>query len=214
MSLTSSARSALFLAFALTAAATAACSGGDAAVPGPAPAATSPTEPAPGPEPEPTPSATPAVRPGVDPAVLEALQEGAVDVAKLPDDLSAAISSRAKLQAVMKSFTVALGTGCDGCHAKVGTKLDYGAETPNKNITRNMWTQFVRGLEQADGSALYCDSCHQGKMKFLDFKADEAMTWMAENFVGKLARRDGEKHGCKTCHGEPFDEGFLASWAK
>jgi hypothetical protein len=35
---------------------------------------------------------------------------------------------------------------------------------------------------------------------------------MTANFVDKLKRRDGAVHSCVTCHGAPFDRGFLSSW--
>jgi len=215
------------------AATTAACSGssegGIQEGPKPAPTDTTPTEPPTGqtssgepgkPTPPPAPppkktSATPPLRAGIDPAVLATLTAAGFDLAQLPDTLEGALTSRAKVDAVMKSFTQSLGVGCDGCHAKSGTAVDFRAETPNKNVARKMWTDFVRALQQADGTALYCDSCHQGKAKFLDRSdADALSTWMGENFVAKLTRRDGSKQACASCHGTPFDGDILATWAK
>jgi len=37
---------------------------------------------------------------------------------------------------------------------------------------------------------------------------------MENNFVGKLARRDGTDHACATCHGEPFKGDILGAWRK
>ncbi|MBS2018793.1 MAG: hypothetical protein JST00_38355 [Deltaproteobacteria bacterium] len=208
----------------------AACSGSDVSTPGetsPAPTTTSATEPPPPagtgtatpttpgetPKPGTKMSSTPPVRSGVDAAVLAELTKGGLDPKALPATLEDAIATRAAREAVMKSFTLALGVDCGGCHVKSGTRFDYQAATPQKNVTAKMWTNFVSGLAQKDGSALYCDSCHQGKAKFLDRKDDEALgNWMAANFVDKLARADAAKHDCATCHGKPFDGAFLGSW--
>lgn len=195
----------------------AACSGsGDGGVPeAPKPTATETTPTEPGTGTSGGTSTTPPLRTGVGPEVLEALTKGGVDVATLPADLEDLTGDKQKLSAVMKSFTIALGTTCDGCHVKSGAKIDYSAPSPKKNVAKKMWSTFVRGLQQADGSALYCDSCHQGKMKFLDRANKEALsTWMAANFVTKLARRDGAEHGCATCHGSPFDGNVIEAWEK
>lgn len=178
-----------------------------------------PTEPGPGAgdgtEQPSTPSATPPLRAAVDAEILTALKGANVDVAQLPDNLDEIKKSPSKLKAVMKTFTIALGTTCDGCHATSGSKIDFEAETEKKNVAKKMWTNFVRGLQKKDGTALYCDSCHQGKMEFLDRKDDKALAaWMRENFVGKLARRDGKEHSCTTCHGDPFNGEFLDAWEK
>jgi hypothetical protein len=123
--------------------------------------------------------------------------------------------SPAKLKAVMKSFTIALGTTCEGCHAKAGTQIDYRADTANKKLTKMMWSEIVVGLQRTDGSAIYCDSCHQGKLTFLDRADDKSLeAWMKSEFVGKLARRDGKANSCASCHGEPFVGGLLEEWAK
>jgi cytochrome c7-like protein len=168
-------------------------------------------------DPPPTapPSKTPALRDGVDETIKTTLTGAGLDVANLPDELKDAVTDRAKTRAVMKTFTIALGVECNHCHApKAGSEeLDYEANTPQKNVARKMWTNFVRGLSRKDGSALYCDGCHQGKAEFLDRADDKALGgWMKENFVAKLARRDGQDHSCKTCHGDPFDGDLLEKW--
>jgi hypothetical protein len=174
-----------------------------------------PTEPPPADDGTTAPSKTPPLRDAIDPSILAALKSANVDIAALPDDLGEIAKSPSKLKAVMKTFTIALGTTCDGCHAKNGSKIDYEAVTPKKNVAKKMWTSFVRGLQKKDGSALYCDSCHQGKMEFLDRADPKALgAWMKNNFVEKLARRDGAEHACATCHGEPFDGDILAAWSK
>ena len=120
-----------------------------------------------------------------------------------------------KLHAVMQSFTKALGVPCGTCHMEKDNDagLDFAAETPEKNVAKAMWDRFVGGLATVDGTPLYCDSCHQGSLKFLDRSNDGALgVWMRENFVHKLKRDDGQDHNCSTCHGSPFDPHFLTGW--
>jgi hypothetical protein len=107
----------------------------------------------------------------------------------------------AQLHKVMSTFTKALGVQCNGCH----DTSDYSASTPQKIIALNMWDQFVLGLKTKDGSAFYCDSCHQGQKDFLDRSSHQGLaSFMSANFVGKLQRVDGQTHDCSTCHGNPF----------
>jgi len=117
-----------------------------------------------------------------------------------------------KLRKVMKTFTKALGVQCNTCH----NPDDFKAPTPKKNITKHMWNEFSRNLTLADGSPLFCDSCHQGSMHVLD-KRDkkELAKWMQTELVDKLKRVDKKEHGCETCHGDPFEGGFVDKvWAK
>ncbi|MEK6304371.1 MAG: photosynthetic reaction center cytochrome c subunit family protein [Acidobacteriota bacterium] len=58
---------------------------------------------------------------------------------------------------VMVAFTKALGVECDYCHTD-----DFDAETPRKQIARYMMTEFSSKLVKQDGSAVNCNSCHQG----------------------------------------------------
>ena len=44
----------------------------------------------------------------------------------------------------------------------------FAADTPQKRVAQKMWDEFVRKLSLPDGQPLYCDSCHQGKLTFLD----------------------------------------------
>ena len=127
-----------------------------------------------------TPSTTPPIRETIDPKIASMLKAGGIDLSKPADlDLETILRSDKKRDAVMESFTIALGVGCTGCHAKSGAQVDYEAETPKKNVAKKMWSELVRGLQKKDGSAIYCDSCHQGSMTFLDRADDRALTtWM------------------------------------
>ncbi len=166
------------------------------------------------PEPPPPGSGTPDIALKVQADVASALAQGGLKVDTLPDSLDEILKSRSKTDAVMKSFTLALGVDCSGCHAGSGRNIDYEAATPQKNVTKKMWTNFVRGLKAKEGS-LYCDSCHQGKMKYLDRSDIGTLeTWMQTNFVEKLERRDGAEHDCVSCHGEPFKGDFIRTWKK
>lgn len=193
----------------------AACSAGTDGTGSPAAAGTQTTPTEPPPDVPPPPSKTLPMTKTVDPAIVAALKSANVDVTKPMPALDELAKSPAKLKAVMKTFTIALGTTCEGCHAKSGTQLDYRADTTNKKLTRKMWSEIVVALQRTDGSAIYCDSCHQGKMQFLDRANDRSLeAWMKSEFVGKLARRDGKANSCASCHGEPFVGGLVEEWAK
>ena len=115
------------------------------------------------------------------------------------------------LRKVMRTFTKSLGARCTDCH----NENDYAAPTPMKKVAAGMWDHFVRELAMADGTPVYCDSCHQGRMKILDRHDKKALgKWMDDNFVGKLKRRDKKDMECATCHGDPFDGDILGKWAK
>lgn len=151
---------------------------------------------------------TNATRPIAPSAMLEELKAIGLDPAalpplgKLPPD---------KLRKVMKTFTKALGTTCNGCH----DGNDFHKPTPHKKVASKMWDLYVRGLRMADGTPLYCDSCHGGKQEFLDRKDHKALAgWMDENFVKKVKRADGKAHDCATCHGDPFQAKIIEAWEK
>ena len=117
----------------------------------------------------------------------------------------------ATLRKVMRTFTKALGAKCTDCH----NESDYAAPTPMKKVAAGMWDHFVREMAMSDGTPVYCDSCHQGRMKILDRHDKKALgKWMDDNFVGKLARRDKKDMECATCHGDPFEGDILGKWAK
>lgn len=113
------------------------------------------------------------------------------------------------LRAVMKLFTKSLGIKCGGCHQEG----DYAAPTRRKRIAAHMWNEFAAKLTLADGTPLFCDSCHQGRVVQLDRRDKKALSqWMDQNFVTGLARKDGKENGCETCHVD-MEMRFLANWA-
>lgn len=200
----------------LSAGLAAACGGADVT------SSTSPSSPAaagstdaPDGAPSATATAMPSLRREVDPTIVAALREEGLTIATLPADLDELHEpGHARMRAVMKTFTIALGTTCDGCHVKgAETDEELRVDTPRKRVAKKMWTRFVMGLEQRDGRPLYCDGCHQGKMTFLDRSdRDFLATWMKANFVDALDRKDGKEHGCATCHGEVAGTPFLDGW--
>ncbi|MBS2014962.1 MAG: hypothetical protein JST00_18875 [Deltaproteobacteria bacterium] len=133
---------------------------------------------------------------GLDPKALPPLS-------KVPPD---------KMRPLMMTFKKALGVECTGCH----DAGNFKAPTPKKKIAAKMWDQFTRSLAMEDaGSVLYCDSCHQGSMEFLDTHDKKALSaWMDANFVSKLKRVDKKDHSCETCHGDPFEPKFVHAWGK
>jgi hypothetical protein len=143
-----------------------------------------------------------------------------------------------KLRKVMKLFNRSLGVKCNFCHAD-----DYAAPTAKKRVAERMWDEFARGLQMTDGSAVFCDTCHQGKAEFLDHGDNKALGhWMEEHFSAKLALRPsgarpsmpaGPSHSsavpmaapsasagphaelaCAACHGEPFEGDIVKFWAQ
>lgn len=174
---------------------------------------TSPTDPADaGVEP---PASMKPLKTSVDANIVKTLKNAGLDIATLPDSLDTIAKDEDKLHAVMETFTTALGVECTGCHKGSGRNIDYEAATPKKNVAKKMWANLVRGLKAADGAPIYCDTCHGGKMTFLDRTDPDALgEWMKQNFVEKLVRRDGAEHSCATCHGDPFNGSILESWQK
>lgn len=159
---------------------------------------------------------------GINPRATEFADEISAlgyDINRLPPlgDLVAELQAEPeKLHTLMESFSSSLGVRCSGCHTVMGEngRPDFAAATPEKNITTGMWNEFVVKLSFSDGSPLFCDSCHQGQLEFLDrTNTRELGAWMRTNFVQGLARRDSESNNCATCHGAPFQGEFLQNWA-
>lgn len=126
------------------------------------------------------------------------------------------VSGTKLLDAFMKSLAVSIGTDCDGCHVKNGTRYDYEAATPNLHIAAKMWDRWLLTMKQTGGEAFYCDSCHQGKAKFLvrATAADQVKldVWMKQQYVDRLQTKSGTALACATCHGTPNNYTFLTTW--
>lgn len=203
----------------------AACGGAQSSptTPGPVPSASVAPSPSASGAPSPTPSASGSAPTSTPPPagagaktrtivateMGPALKELGLDVNNLPP-LNKIPPD--KMRKVMSTFTKALGTKCTGCH----DGDDFKKPTPHKKIAARMWNELVRGYTLEGGGALYCDSCHGGKQEFLarDPGLKELSTWMDENFVSKLKKTNGQSHSCETCHGDPMEGKFLATWAK
>ena len=110
------------------------------------------------------------------------------------------------LRRVMKVLAKSLGAKCTDCHIEG----DFATMTRRKRIAAKMWDGFVVNFTMADGSAVFCDSCHKGRLLQLD-RSDKKLleSEMDANFVHGLKRRDGADIACETCHavkGMPFLE--------
>jgi hypothetical protein len=114
------------------------------------------------------------------------------------------------LRGVMKLIAKSLGAKCGDCHAEG----DFAQPTPRKRVAAKMWDEFVVKLAfAADGSPIFCDSCHQGRKKELDRTDKKALAkWMDANFVDRLKRKDDKEHDCETCHVD-MEMHFLSRWA-
>jgi hypothetical protein len=118
-----------------------------------------------------------------------------------------------KLRKVMKLFSKALGIPCNGCHLD-----DMSAATPRKRVSEKMWDDYARGFAMADGSPVFCDSCHQGSVAILDRTDKRALAkWMDGSYVAKLKPKGANAKGgasteCSTCHGEEHEMHFIDLW--
>ena len=118
------------------------------------------------------------------------------------------------LRGVMKLLAKSLGAKCGDCH----TEGDFAAPTRRKKIAAKMWDEFVAKLSLGLGQGpqgtqpLFCDSCHQGRIKQLDRSDKKALgKWMDANFAQKLVRKDGKDEACESCHVD-WDMTFLTKW--
>jgi hypothetical protein len=134
-------------------------------------------------------------------------------LAKLMGELEAGGSG--KVKTLMQAFNKALGVECSFCHLQKGASLDFEASTPNTKITIRMWNDWVaKYAVKGSDAPLFCDSCHQGKAKYL---VDDAALagWMRKNLVdGLVSKGGGAGPSCATCHGEGKPGAFLETWGK
>jgi hypothetical protein len=142
-------------------------------------------------------SPTTSVAPGTT-DMLDDLQQIGVDPTKDTDLSKIDMGKKRKL---MRLFTKSLGTDCSGCHAD-----DFKEDTTNKKIARHMWSDFVAVLRDHAGAPIFCDTCHQGKMKIIARDDDKVLAaFMKANYVEKMSRGDKQEHKCASCHGDPFE---------
>jgi hypothetical protein len=118
------------------------------------------------------------------------------------------------LRGVMKLMAKSLGVRCGDCHQEG----DFAAPTRRKKIAAHMWDEFAAKLSTGDGQGagapVFCDSCHQGRVTLLDRRDKKALSkWMDDNFVARLARRDGKSEECESCHVD-MEMHFLAQWGQ
>lgn len=155
----------------------------------------------------PQPAAPIVMKPPIATAMKSDLEALGLDPSHLPP--LAKLEPRT-LRKVMPLFAKSLGVKCSGCHAE-----DMAAPTPHKKVAEKMWNELVGKLTASDGSALFCDSCHQGRIIQLDRRDLPALgEWMDAHFVKELRRRDGRESSCAMCHGEPRDDRFLDKWER
>jgi hypothetical protein len=150
----------------------------------------------------PPPSAAPPGPPVMASKMAEDLKKEGFDLAKLPPKLAKMPDAQKKK--IMKLFVKSLGyESCTGCHVE----NDFKKKTRNMAIAAHMYDDFVAGLHGDKGAAnIFCDSCHQGKAKFLvrtDLKA--VGKFMDEQYVGHMERTDKKDHACGTCHGDTME---------
>jgi Cytochrome c7 and related cytochrome c len=135
------------------------------------------------------------------------LQALAIDPQNLP--LMENLDPRA-LRGVMKLLARSLGARCGDCHAEG----DFAAPTRRKKIAARMWDQFAVQLTTVDGSPVFCDSCHQGRVIQLDRTDKTALArWMDASFVDGLKRKDGKAEECESCHVD-MEMHFLVLWGR
>lgn len=163
-----------------------------------------------------TSSSTRPLAEAVAPEIISTLRGAGFALDALPELESLHETGHPRMRAIMKTFTIALGTTCDGCHiAKAESDEEFRVDTPRKRVAAQMYARFVGELQKKGGGAIYCDTCHQGSIKFLDRSNDDALaTWMQENLVDRLERKDGKAQACATCHGTPFSGPMLDAWRK
>jgi hypothetical protein len=128
-----------------------------------------------------------------------------LDMAKLPKLAAMDLGQKKKL---MPLFQRALGyDSCQGCHAEG----DLKKRTRNVEIATKMWDELVVKLEHdKQKGPVFCDSCHQGSPKTLARGDKEAVAkFMDDDYVMKLARRDGQEISCATCHGDLMENKII-----
>ena len=128
----------------------------------------------------------------------EMLKEAGLDINNLKPMKSMKTAEKSK---VMKAMSASVGRECKDCH-DLG---DYKKQTPNKQIATHMWDEYVVPNKAAAGGPVFCDSCHQGKPKFLVKDKEVVKVWMDANMVKAIERKDKAEQACATCHTDVFE---------
>ena len=94
----------------------------------------------------------------------------------------------------MKLMARSLGIKCPDCHVEG----DFAATTRRKRIAARMWDEFAAKVTVGDGSPIFCDSCHQGRITLLDRTDKKALAkWMDASFVGAAPAQGRQGRGVR-----------------
>jgi hypothetical protein len=155
----------------------------------------------------PTTTAAPAAAAPPGPPIMasklgEELKKAGFDLAKLPASIEKMADGPKKK--LMPVLVKAMGyEDCKGCHVE----NDFKKKTRNTKIAAHMYDDFVAKMRDDKGAAtVFCDSCHQGKAKFLNRADLKAVgKYMDDQYVNHLARADKKSQECGTCHGDTME---------
>lgn len=112
-------------------------------------------------------------------------------------------------QRAMKAMSEALGVKCTYCHLKRGNKINYGADTPRKEVARAMKHVFVDRLGSTgdttlsyliEGRSVHLRAVYRAANDgaFIDLSAVEGEHTAARKRVEAPAAGSGLR--CETCH--------------
>jgi hypothetical protein len=68
---------------------------------------------------------------------------------------------------LMRGFNKALKVKCNFCHVRVAGKFQFKKWTKKKRVALWMHNEFVAKLKKADGGDMTCNTCHQGRKRWL-----------------------------------------------
>ena len=112
-------------------------------------------------------------------------------------------------QRAMKAISKALGVKCTYCHLREGNKINYGADTPRKEVARAMKRGFVDLLASANDTTLtYLIEDRPVHLRavyritddgaFIDLSAVEGERTVARKRIDASSAGPGLQ--CETCH--------------
>lgn len=108
----------------------------------------------------------------------------------------------------MKSISDALGVRCTYCHVRVGKKMDYRAETPQKIVTRDMKRALVDRLaSRGDTVVTYSSQKHPIQVRAIyEMGEEHAEIRLFKSEDGgpevhaQIRVLAGTEVSCATCH--------------